>query len=61
MGDGFLKYMVRYMMGALIDLAAGRITLADIDHYLQQHQEQKLSPRAYAKGLHLINIEEAPG
>ncbi len=60
-GDGFLKYMVRYMMGALIDLAAGRITLADIDHYLQQHQEQKLSPRAYAKGLHLINIEEAPG
>jgi len=58
-GDGFLKYMVRYVMGALSDLAAGRITLADILCHLQQHQEQKLSPRAIAKGLHLINIEEA--
>jgi tRNA pseudouridine38-40 synthase len=57
-GDGFLKYMVRYLMGALIDLAAGRVSLADIDCYLQQHKEQKLSPRADAKGLHLINIEE---
>lgn len=58
-GSGFLKYMVRYLMGALIYLVAGRVTLADIGRYLQQHQEQKLSPRADAKGLHLINIEEA--
>lgn len=56
-GDGFLKYMVRYLMGALLELARGRITQADIENYLQQHQEHKLSPRANAKGLHLINIE----
>ncbi len=56
-GDGFLKYMVRYVMGALLHLARGRITLDDISLYLQQHQEHKLSPRAKAKGLHLIHIE----
>ncbi len=56
-GDGFLKYMVRYVMGALLELARGRISLNDISLYLQQHQEHKLSPRAKAKGLHLIHID----
>lgn len=58
-GDGFLKYMVRYLMGALMDLIGKRITLDEIELYLQQHQEQKLSPKAQAKGLHLIHIEES--
>ncbi|CAG37085.1 tRNA pseudouridine(38-40) synthase TruA [Desulfotalea psychrophila] len=56
-GDGFLKYMIRYIMGALLELVRGRIVLDDISLYLQQHQEDKLSPRAKAKGLHLIRIE----
>ena len=56
-GDGFLKYMIRYLMGALLELAKKRITLDDIALYLQQHQEHKLSPKANAKGLHLIHIE----
>jgi tRNA pseudouridine38-40 synthase len=56
-GDGFLKYMIRYLMGALLELASGRITLDKIALYLQQHQENKLSPKAKAKGLHLIHIE----
>jgi len=57
-GNGFLKYMVRYLMGALLELAKKRITLDDIKHHLQQHEELKLSPRADAKGLHLIYIGE---
>jgi len=57
-GDGFLKHMIRYLMGALKELAYGNITLDDITLYLQQHQEHKLSPRVKSKGLHLINIEE---
>ena len=56
-GDGFLKYMIRYLMGALFELARGNITLDEIALYLQQHQEGKLSPKAKAKGLHLIHIE----
>jgi tRNA pseudouridine38-40 synthase len=57
-GDGFLKYMIRYLMGALLELAKGRISIDDIEQYLQQHQTHKLCPRAKAKGLHLIRIEE---
>lgn len=57
-GDGFLKYMIRYMMGALIKLAKKTITLDDIMLYLQQHKEEKLSQKANARGLHLIHIKE---
>ena len=56
-GDGFLKYMIRYLMGALLELARGSITLDEIERYLQQHQEKKLTPKAKPKGLHLIHIE----
>ncbi len=56
-GDGFLKYMIRYLMGALLELARGRITLDEIKLYLQQHQKKKLSPKAKPKGLHLIHIK----
>ena len=56
-GDGFLKYMIRYLMGALLELARGRTTLDEIALYLQQHQKHKLSPKARAKGLHLIHVE----
>ena len=56
-GDGFLKYMIRYLMGALLELARKQITLDEIELYLQQHQEHKLSSKADAKGLHLIHIE----
>ena len=58
-GDGFLKYMIRYLMGALIGVVKNRISLDDIKRYLQHHQEHKLSPKADAKGLHLIHIEES--
>ncbi len=57
-GDGFLRYMIRYVMGALLELMKGRITLSDIELYLTHHQDDKLSPKAKAKGLHLIKIEE---
>lgn len=57
-GDGFLKYMIRYLMGALHELVKGQVTLGDIARYLQEHQQDKLSPKAKPKGLHLIRIEE---
>lgn len=57
-GDGFLKYMIRYLMGALYALAQGRITTDDIARYLQQPQQDKLSAKVKSKGLHLIHIEE---
>ena len=50
--------MIRYLMGALQALLKGRITITDIGRYLQQHQQNKLSPKAKSKGLHLIRIED---
>jgi tRNA pseudouridine38-40 synthase len=60
-GDGFLRYMIRYLMGALIELAKGHITLDDIALHLQHHQSYKLTPKAKAKGLHLVSINEIGG
>ena len=57
-GDGFLKHMVRYLMGALFELLKAKIQLNDIERYLQHHQADKLSRKAKPKGLHLIKVEE---
>ncbi|ROS01788.1 tRNA pseudouridine38-40 synthase [Sinobacterium caligoides] len=57
-GDGFLKFMIRYLVGTLIALAKGKISLDDIVGHLSRHHESKLSGKAKAKGLHLIAIKE---
>lgn len=58
-GDGFLKHMIRYVMGALMALDQGKINLATLQHSLTHRHCHKLSPKAKAKGLHLIEIFEA--
>ncbi|MCF6244445.1 MAG: tRNA pseudouridine(38-40) synthase TruA [Sulfurovum sp.] len=55
-GEGFLRYMVRYMAGALFALGRGELSLEDISEALAQHKEEKLSARAKSRGLHLIGV-----
>jgi len=55
-GEGFLRYMVRYMVGALFALGKGEIELSDIVEALAHHKEDKLSARAKARGLCLIEV-----
>lgn len=55
-GSGFLRQMIRYIVGALFALARGHIDIAEIDAALRQHNENKLSAKAKARGLHLIQI-----
>lgn len=55
-GDGFLRQMVRYIVGALFALARGDVDVAEIDAALRQHNENKLSAKAKARGLHLVQI-----
>ena len=55
-GTGFLRYMVRYIAGALFALGRKLISMNDISEALLHHKEEKLSPRAKSRGLHLINI-----
>ena len=55
-GNGFLRQMVRYIVGALIAAGRGEIGPEEIGEALENHREQKLSPKAKAHGLHLIEI-----
>jgi len=55
-GKGFLRYMVRYIAGALFALGRNQISLSDISEALINHKEEKISSRAKSRGLHLIQI-----
>ena len=55
-GTGFLRYMVRYIAGALFELGRNQLSLSDISEALENHKEEKISSRAKSKGLHLIQI-----
>jgi tRNA pseudouridine38-40 synthase len=55
-GEGFLRYMVRYIAGALFSLGRKQLILSDISEALTNHKEEKISSRAKSRGLHLIQI-----
>jgi tRNA pseudouridine38-40 synthase len=55
-GEGFLRYMVRYMVGALFALGKGEIELSDIVKALTYHNEEKLSAKVKARGLCLMEV-----
>jgi tRNA pseudouridine38-40 synthase len=55
-GTGFLRYMVRYIVGALFALGRNQLNMSDINESLLNHKEEKISSRAKAKGLHLVKI-----
>jgi len=55
-GEGFLRYMVRYIIGALLSLGNRHLSISDISEALSIHKEEKISAKAKARGLHLIQI-----
>lgn len=55
-GDGFLKHMVRYIVGAIFEAGRHVIDSEDIRQALGKQNEKKFSPKAKARGLHLIEI-----
>ena len=55
-GTGFLRYMIRYIAGALFALGRNEISLSDISEALASPKDEKLSSRAKGRGLHLIEI-----
>ena len=55
-GEGFLRYMVRYIAGALFALGRDQIGLSDISEALANRKEEKISSKAKSRGLHLIQI-----
>lgn len=55
-GNGFLRYQIRLMMGALVQLGMGEKTLLDITRSLEPGNEEVINFIAPASGLILENI-----
>lgn len=56
-GKGFMRNQIRLMMGALIDLGKGKLTLENIQKSLEQDSFVKMEYIAPASGLILNSIE----
>ncbi len=56
-GSGFMRYQVRMMMGALIQLGRGELTLSDIEASLQENNMVQLTYIAPGSGLLLNRLE----
>lgn len=55
-GSGFLKQMVRLMMGALWNLGRGKITLEDLSKSLVIPRPKRLGATAPPQGLYLLEV-----
>ena len=55
-GEGFLKQMVRLMMGAIIEVGRGRVSSEDIKRSLQAPTRAKLGAVAPSCGLYLREV-----
>ena len=57
-GNGFMRYMIRYLIGYALDIAYGRYELENIDDLLDENSERQIvSSKAPACGLSLISVE----
>ena len=56
-GNGFLKYQVRNMVGALIKVGENKIKPIDIKYMIEKKDRRKASICAPANGLTLIKVE----
>lgn len=56
-GNGFLKYMVRIMVGALIMVGEGKIKPGDINNMFDLKDKSLIKITANPEGLYLKNVE----
>ena len=56
-GSGFLKHMVRNIVGVLLEVGKNNLTCADVDVRLQPGSGIRPGPTAPASGLFLISVD----
>jgi tRNA pseudouridine38-40 synthase len=56
-GSGFLKHMVRNIVGVLLEIGKGNLTREDLAVRLQPDHAIPPGPTAPARGLFLVNVE----
>ena len=60
-GSGFLKHMVRNIVGLLIEAGKGNVDEEAIGRYLRGETQQKAGPTAPPNGLFLVGVEYGSG
>jgi tRNA pseudouridine38-40 synthase len=60
-GNGFLKHMVRNLVGTLIEAGKGNLTGDQVRGYLQPGCPKKAGPAVPARGLFLASVQYEPG
>ena len=56
-GSGFLKYMVRTMVGTLLEMGKGRLEPQALESLFEQKKRSLSAPTAPAKGLCLLQVK----
>jgi tRNA pseudouridine38-40 synthase len=56
-GDGFLRHMVRAIVGTLVDVGAGRRTVASMEALLASRDRGQAGDTAPAQGLTLVSVD----
>lgn len=57
-GTGFMRYMIRFIIGAALDVMNGKYTVEDIDNALKDDSPRHIfSSKAPACGLFLLDVE----
>jgi len=56
-GSGFLRFMVRSLVGTLVKVGVGKITVRDFGAILESRDRSKSGPTAPPQGLSLISVE----
>ncbi len=55
-GNGFLRHMVRIMVGTLVEVGRGRMTVGDVADLLSRPDREGAGPTAPARGLVLVAV-----
>ncbi len=55
-GNGFLKYMVRNIVGTLIEVGKKKMRAAEVKEILESRNRRKAGPTARAQGLCLVKV-----
>jgi len=56
-GRSFLRYMVRKMVGTLLEVGRGRMTPGDIERLYEVRDRSKSGPTVPAQGLWMVKVE----